>query len=100
MPCGLAVKTAVAVRESELITDVEVELARRAVPAVVNHRDTIIHADRADRQVETQADADIGVVVRSAEVVGVGVYKARVAEDGAANSADDGEGEFERDKPC
>ena len=63
MPRGLRVKTALAALFLELVADVEVELARRAVPSVVNNRDTVIHADRADRQVEAQADAVISTAL-------------------------------------
>ena len=80
---------------SKLITNVEVKLAAAGFVEVVGLQwDAVVNAHGADREINAQADAHVGVDVARAEVVGAAVDEACVIENRAAHFINDGVGVF------
>src|SRR5262245_38635701 len=88
--CGKAVNwTARAPICSKLIADIEVKCARRAVERLINDRNTVIHPDRPDWQIQPDAETDVRIHIAGAEIKGVRIDVTQIAENRTTNTGND-----------
>ena len=62
----------------------------------MDDRDAVVDPDRADGKIQAEADTDINIRPRGAEVIGIAIHDAGIRKDRTTNAANNREGELHR----
>ena len=81
----------------ELIANVELKFAGRAIEFIVDNWYTVVNTNRANGQIQSNTDTYVNVGTGRSKVIRVGIHKACIGENGAANTGYDWEREFKSD---